>query len=64
MDTFIQMDPRLRGDDAAMKRPFPGSITQDSQYRGGSWLVRSGCFDCLTEPGIVGGIVADRLSPP
>jgi len=30
-------------------------------WRGGS--VRSGRFDCLTEPGIVGGIVAARIAP-
>jgi hypothetical protein len=28
------------------------------------WLVRAGCLDCLTEPGIVGGIVACRPFPP
>ena len=63
------LDPRLRGDDtAAMPKSsrtafYAHASAQFREYHAVPWwggLVRAGCLDCLTEPGIVGGIVAGR----
>jgi hypothetical protein len=65
------LDPRLRGDDTSVipKRSRTAfhahASAQYRQYHAVPWwggLVRAGCLDCLTEPDIVGGIVAGRAA--